>query len=565
MAELHKIISGSRKQDCDVGISQDLLPGRDCAGPRNLGLLRRRHHRYRGVVLIWVAIVVMVLILFVGLTIDTAKVCLISHQLQNAADAAALAGAQYVKFDEVTARQQAIDVAFENYADGLPVYLRDNLGNDPELDVVLGRYVRQSQLFIPATDPNAMNNAVKVVARRIEGLGDGPVPLIFGPIANVDTVNITRYAIAISSGSTGAGIITLAANPDWSHPSGLWIHGTGLIDVQGGDIQVNAEISSGSGHWQAMRLNGSLTINASEFNVVGTTSPDADDPAAWEGFYADPSLPPSVDTGQPRVEDPLAYLNPPIIPAGIATDPCTGYVYNDMITVQTIGTQGQTPPGQPDLKVLELYPGYYPGGINLNSGSWTSDEIISYEPNPDPVGAPIPIYKIYGVELRLNRGSSVETSLYALGGGTSGTSGLVIKGNASMYGEYVTLYVTGAHNEVDVEYGVLDVGGNGYIEVRPPGDFFLGDDGKPQINGQPGVSMWQDIENTNDARIIGTGDFNLSGTLYFPNNHTEIGGTGFQAGNQLIAGSLDLHGTGVIAIGYDGRNWVLGYKSYIVE
>ncbi len=173
---------------------------------------------------------------------------------------------------------------------------------------------------------------------------------------------------------------------------------------------------------------------------------------------------------------------------------------------------------------------------------------------------------MYDVELRLNRGSSVEDSLYALGGHTDGSSGLIIKGNASLYGEYVTLYVTGAHNGYDsVQYGELDVGGNGYVEVNPPGDFFLGTDGLPQINGQPGISMWQDILNTRDARIIGTGDFNLEGTLYFPNNHAEIGGTSFQAGNQLIAGSLDLHGTGVLGIAYDGRNFIENFRSYLVE
>lgn len=563
MANFHIKRSGSKEHDCDVAIFQDMSPKRYSATLRHSGVLHPRHLRHRGIALIWVAIFLLLIILLVGLALDSAKLFLVAHQLQNAADAAALAGAQFVKFDQLKAREQAIMIASQNYADGLPVSLRDNLGNDPNLDVVVGRWVNKT--FTPTT---ISTNAVKVVARRVEGLEDvnaPPVPLNFGPIAGVNTVNVTRDAIAISVGSLGAGIIALEAYPDWSHPSGLWIHGTGLLDVQGGDIQVNAVADAGQGHWQALRMNGSLQINAGEFNVVGATSPpyDPDDDSAWEGFYADPLEPFSVYTDRPRIEDPLFELNPPTIPAGIATNPSTGYVYNDTITEQTIGTQGQTPADQPDLKVLELYPGYYPGGIDLRTGSWTSDEIIGYQPNPDPNAAPIPIYKTYGVELRLNHGSSVESSLYALGGGTSGTSGLVIKGNASLFGEYVTIYVTGAHNGVDVEYGVLDIGGNGYIEVDPPGDFFLVG-GEPQINGQPGISMWQDINNTNAARIIGTGDFNLSGTLYFPNNHIEVGGTSFQAGNQLIAGSIDLHGTGTIGIAYDGRNWILAYQSYLV-
>ncbi len=57
----------------------------------------------------------------------------------------------------------------------------------------------------------------------------------------------------------------------------------------------------------------------------------------------------------------------------------------------------------------------------------------------------------------------------------------------------------------------------------------------------------------------------IRGTLYLPNNHTEIGGTGFQAGNQLITGSLNLHGTGLLGIGYDGRNRMFGGRSMLVK
>ncbi|MHC4389344.1 MAG: pilus assembly protein TadG-related protein [Planctomycetota bacterium] len=527
----------------------------------------RGYSRHRGIALIWTAIIFLLIVLIIGLMIDSGKVCLVLHQLHNAADAGALAGAQTVKHPDSTARQDAIDAAHLNFADNEAVVVLDNPTNDPDGDVVLGRWIWQTRTFIPTTDGPT---AVKVVARRtaahqqLDGQG-GRVPLIFGPIANVLDVDLTRYAIARSSGSIGAGIIALAENPDWSHaPTGLWVHGTGLIDVQGGDIQVNAVQAGGASPWQAMRMNGSLTINASEFNIVGSTNPDPEDPAAWETFWDDPTLPASVNPYDDRVDDPLLDLNPPFIPGGVATH-SSGHQFVDPVTEDTIGLLGETSLTNSDLKVLQLYPGYYPGGINLSSGSWTSDEVIGYTPNPDPNLPDIPIYKVYDVELRLNRGGSVEDSLYALGGSTDGQSGLIIKGNANLYGEFVTLYVTGAHNGYDnVKYGVLDIGGNGYVEVSPPGDFFLGADGMPQIDGQPGISFWQDFNNTNPARIIGTGDFNLEGTLYFPNNHTEVGGTSFQAGNQLLAGSLDLHGTGVLGIAYDGRNFIESFRSYLV-
>jgi len=577
MAKSKRISSSWTEKNLYLAISQDMRrkpPAR---------LLQFKDHRHRGVALIWVAIVIMLIVLLVGLSLDTAKVCLVIHQLQNGADAAALAGACFVKIDQSMAWDQAYDIAYQNLADSEAIELAGNGSNIPEGDFVIGRYIRQEQTFIPTT---VNVNAVKVVARftDIHSLND-PVSLNFGPIAHVNNVDVYRYAIAMSSWSSGAGIITLADYPDmypgWNHPTGLWIHGTGLIDVQGGDIQVNAVADSGQGHWQAMRMNGSLTINASEFNVVGATSPDASVAAAWESFYAEPLEPFSVNTGAGRVEDPLLYLNPPAIPAGVATyygeyeyyDPDTGlltqaieYEYIDPVTEDTIALLGEISPTNPNLKVLQLYPGYYPGGISMNSD--TVKLLVGYEPNPDPTLPPIPIYETYEVELRLNHGPSVETSLYALGGGPDGKSGLVIGGSASLYGEYVTLYVTGAHNEYDVEYGELKLGGSGYVEVCPPGDYFLDPPvtGEPQVDGQPGISMWQDIDNHNEAVILGTSDFNLSGTLYFPDNPTEIGGTGFQAGNQLITGALDLHGTGVIGINYDGRNrGAILYKSYLVE
>ncbi|MHC4073586.1 MAG: hypothetical protein ACYTGS_16385 [Planctomycetota bacterium] len=65
--------------------------------------------------------------------------------------------------------------------------------------------------------------------------------------------------------------------------------------------------------------------------------------------------------------------------------------------------------------------------------------------------------------------------------------------------------------------------------------------------------------------VVGTGYFLLEGTLYFPDNHLEVGGTSFDAGNQLLTGSLDLHGGGVLGIAYDGRNFIESFRSYLVE
>ena len=80
------------------------------------------------------------------------------------------------------------------------------------------------------------------------------------------------------------------------------------------------------------------------------------------------------------------------------------------------------------------------------------------------------------------------------------------------------------------------------------------------------MSIFQARDNYNDAKIIGTADLSLAGTIYFPNNFVELGGNeDWTAGNQFIANTMWIHGTATIHIDYDGRNPAPGNRSYIVE
>ena len=129
------------------------------------GILSPKHLRYRGIALVWTAIFMLAIILMIGLSLDAAKVYLVAHQLHNAADGGALAGACMVKIDQDAARLQAKDTTNENLADHESVFLVDNPENDPAGDVVLGRWLPQSRTFEPTTENP---NAVRVVTRRTE-------------------------------------------------------------------------------------------------------------------------------------------------------------------------------------------------------------------------------------------------------------------------------------------------------------------------------------------------------------------------------------------------------------
>ena len=176
----------------------------------------------------WIALAGLLLIAMVGLGLDTAQGLLVGHQLQNAADAASLAGALVVKANVVLGtRDRADQLALANKAAGEPVQLSRNEANDPEGDIVLGRYDRQLRTFNPNPTPSVMN-AVKVVARRTQGSPGGPLPTLFGRSFGVNTVGVSRSAIAVSAGTTGAGMLVLCPDCECA----LKFGGTGDLVLQ---------------------------------------------------------------------------------------------------------------------------------------------------------------------------------------------------------------------------------------------------------------------------------------------------------------------------------------------
>jgi|GEM_PF-643496 len=466
-------------------------------------------NRRRGISLLWTAIFILLIILLVGLTLDTARALLVAHQLQNAADAAALAGACFVKYDPNQARDQAVMIGQMNFAARDPILLDENAVNDPNGDVVLGRYERDTRIFT-ATDEAP--NAVKVVARRTDTSLAGPLGLIFGPIANVDTVNIERFAIAIASGGTGAGLIALSEDIC----PGLIVQGDVTVDVNGGSIQVNSDgEGSGNCHGCGTRIIGQPDIQAGDLNTQG-------DFCFTSGQY-EPNYP--VEEGAPPKPDPLC-------PSPSACLPEPVWNPDDDLTVQYDPNLATGDPIVISGGSHVFEPGYYSGGFRITGGDVT-----------------------------------MKPGLYILDGTDQGNkSGLVIGGNANFCAKGVMFFIAGT--------GVVDLAGSGEIRVTPYDANSIGDpnsfcDPTFTYGGGLGtyeqISIFQARDNYTDARIIGTSLLDLDGTLYFPSNHLSLGGTGDGFGNQLIAGTIDIFGTGNMLIMYDGRFPSVGYNSYLVE
>ena len=444
-----------------------------------------------GVVYIWVIVTLLLLVLLTGLTLDIGKVVFVAQQLQNAADASALAGARIVKISQNQARQNAMDIALLNYADGQYIQLRDNEENGIDGDIVVGRYDLQTNTFNATT---LAANALKIVARRSNDSLGGPLPLNFGSLFNVDTYDISRYAIAMTSGGTGAGMISLA--PDGI---GLLINGELRLDVRDGAILVNSNAGN------AVRIIGQPELDALELDVTG----DID---ATGGFEFDPNL--AINTGVPPTPDPLCpdpfddCLPEPVWDPAYDLSPSPG---------EALKISGG---------IVELEPGYYSGGLDITGGDVT-----------------------------------LKPGIYILDG--SKKSGLVIGGNANFCAKGVMFYVTGD--------AVIDIAGTGSIQATPikydDNDFC--DSSYTYPAGvdytYEDIMIFQSRDNLSDARIVGTGLLDLEGTLYFPNNHIDLSGTGEGLGDQLIADTIEISGTGDLVIRYDGRNRAPANKAFLVE
>src|SRR5438874_3622141 len=101
---------------------------------------RQLCRRGRGIASVWFAVVGLALVGLFGFVLDYARVAMIEHQMQVAADAAALTAAQFVTRDQSDARNRAIQVARQNMAGGQPVTLGANGGNADDGDIVLGTF-----------------------------------------------------------------------------------------------------------------------------------------------------------------------------------------------------------------------------------------------------------------------------------------------------------------------------------------------------------------------------------------------------------------------------------------
>ncbi len=172
-------------------------------------------HRPRGAgqsgqMVIWMAVLLPIALIAVGLAVDVGAMINGRDEFAGAIDAASLAGAQALHdagTNETYVRNAVKNVARTNQVPSLantgksvnPV-LDLNTSNAPTGDIVLGKYDYGAKTFTPLGFPvdETQVNAVKVIARL--GAAATMLPLAFGKLVGIPSYDTTRTSTAALAG-----------------------------------------------------------------------------------------------------------------------------------------------------------------------------------------------------------------------------------------------------------------------------------------------------------------------------------------------------------------------------
>jgi hypothetical protein len=202
------------------------------------------------------------------------------------------------------------------------------------------------------------------------------------------------------------------------------------------------------------------------------------------------------------------------------------------------------------LRARELF---VRGGVNFTGGSHCTGSVFTkintvYEDPcavigasfPQPGSNPLPVQDVKtvvnlspgyyaGLSVSGNGDLRLAPGVYHIGaGGFTSNGGRII-------GQDVTIFVHG---------GKVDLGGNGFVNLRAP-----------STGAYQGMLLMQCPTNTNPMSLAGTADFNLDGVIYVPKakltmvGTSTVEGTGPQIGNLVVADQVELRGTAEIRIG----------------
>jgi hypothetical protein len=164
--------------------------------------------RRRGMVLVYVSILLVVLVGFVSLSVDLGRAQVAQTQLQSAADAAARYGAvglENILYGVSAAANNAAASGLDNLVDGTPLIIQSS-------DVQIGIWNKTTRTFTVVSDPTTAN-AVKVSAVRSAARGTA-IPMTFLKLLGRSSFDLQASSIALlTPGQSATMTVQATSNP----------------------------------------------------------------------------------------------------------------------------------------------------------------------------------------------------------------------------------------------------------------------------------------------------------------------------------------------------------------
>jgi hypothetical protein len=459
----------------------------------------------RGQTVVIFALSLGVLLLMAAFAFDIGQTMLSKRSQQNAADAAALAGARYVAAsnckaspsltnpDCAPAVSAALRVAQLNgFGDGATNCVSGCANVNPKVVVKIPPGPE-------AGEYNGVGGAIEVQIGSSRGS-------IFSGVAGIASWNVAASAVAANQVDTALNFSFLALDPNCPSVVLTGAPGSGLS--AGGNVQVNATCPGGL----KIGNNASLTVTSGACNVSG--------PSINETGH--PTINCTVNTNQPVIPDPLAGLAAPTTPA-LANAP-----------VNLDDPTASPPSGCPSTLAVpatckfsssyagtrwRLYPGTYPGGLKLLAGTFY------LEPG---------IYYIAGGGISIGGNSAVVQSVDA--GTTTAGGGIMIYNTSDpVPGTPCTGVACGGPINMD--------GSSATVNLLPY-----------QQDPYKGMVIFQDRTLNTTITLNGSSsNLKVPGTIYAPLALVKVNGSSSSATDtQVIAYDFQFNGNGGhMTVGYD--------------
>jgi hypothetical protein len=450
---------------------------------------RRRDER--GQVLAIFAGAASVIMLIAALAFDTGTVLVEKRDQQNAADAAALAGARFLPGNTTSAVARAAEIADLNgFVDG---------AGTTDVDIEVGSW---SGTTFSTGGTNAIR--VKIGTTRSS---------VFAGVVGKTSWDVGSHAVAVNQTGSSGPFAMLALHPTACRA--MVVEGSGVVATSG-NIQVNSSCNTGD---RAFRVAGTGTLDlvgtGIGCNVVGG--------ASFGGGVASNDCNPA-NTGATAIPDPYATLPPPPLPG----------LPSAIIAVSGHGIPANCPGGSSPAteaapakcqfggsydaaKTWRLFPGSYPGGLNLQGGNFL------LEPG------------LYFIGDGGFRAANVKITSVDAGGTTTGGGVLIFNGT---------------HTSSAVAPGQLIMqGGTANMQLLPL-------NGSGALAPYDNMVIYQDRTITSAVEIQGGGSNSfVRGIIYAPSAHVALrGNTGTLTVDQIIASTFEARGNGgTITVAFDNN------------